>query len=99
MIHPHPLRRKIEQSYTGSDLWDGDINMIPYAPTGEDCTMDQLDEFIGSQIPIETKYSPILVKVVSKKRYPTDKLVGSANPEPMLDTRCYTVKFPDGHFE
>ena len=40
--------RKIEQSHTVSDVWDGDINMIPYVPISEECAMEQLDELIGS---------------------------------------------------
>ena len=32
--------RKIEAVL---DLWDGDINMIPYEPTSEESTMEQLD--------------------------------------------------------
>ena len=73
--------------------------MIPYAPASEECAMEQLDNFIGSQIPIETKNGPVLIKVVSRKRDPTGKLIGSKNAEPTLDKPYYTVKFPDGNFE
>ena len=93
-----PLR-KIEQTSQVSDLWDKDTNMIPYEPTSEESAMEQLDEFIGSQIPLETKNGPILVKVVSRNRNPSGKLIGSKYIEPTLNTRRYTVKFPDEHFE
>ena len=42
--------------------------MIPYEPTSEESAMEQLDEFIGSQIPLETKNGPMLVNVVSRNR-------------------------------
>jgi len=91
--------RKVEQASQVSDLWDGDIKMIPYEPTSEESAMEQLDEFIGSQIPLETKEGPVLVKVVSRKRDHSGNLIGTRHTEPTLDTRLYTVKFPDGHFE
>ena len=91
--------RKVESMDSAKDLWDGDINMLPYEPTSEECAMEQLDEFIGSQIPLETKEGPVLVKIVSRKRDSSGKLIGTKNAHPTLDTRRYTVKFPDGHFE
>ena len=44
-------------------------------------------------------HGPALVKVISRKRDNSRKLIGSTHEEPTLDTFLYTVKFPDGHFE
>ena len=90
---------KIEHTTQVSDLWDGYIIITPYEPTGEESAMEQLDGFIYSQIPLETKNGPELVKVVSRKRDHTRKLIGSKHSEPTLDTCLYTVKFPASHFE
>ena len=35
-----------------TDKWDEDESMIPYEPTSEEGTMEQLDEFIGAHIPL-----------------------------------------------
>ena len=35
-----------------TDKWDEDESMIPYEPTSEEGTMEQLDEFIGAYIPL-----------------------------------------------
>ena len=44
-----------------TDKWDGDKSMIPYLPTLEENAMDQLDEFKGAHIPLQTKRGPALV--------------------------------------
>ena len=49
-----PPPRKVESTYSTSDLWEEDIHILPCEPTREECTMEQLDEYIGSQFPIET---------------------------------------------
>ena len=41
----------------------------------------------------------ILVRVISRKRDNSSKLIDSTHEEPTLDTRLYTIKFPDGRFE
>jgi len=81
------------------DNWEGDITMLPFEPSSEENAMEQLDEFIGTQIPLETKTSPALIKVISRKRSSDGTLIGQKNPEPQLDSRLYNVKFPDRHFE
>jgi len=73
--------------------------MLPFEPSSEENAMEQLDEFIGTQITLETKNGPALIKVISRKRSSDGTLIGQKNPEPQLDSRLYNVKFPDGHFE
>jgi len=82
-----------------SNNWEGDITMLPFEPSSEENAMEQLDEFIGTQIPLETKTGPALIKVISRKRSSDGTLIGQKNQEPQLDSRLYNVKFPDGHFE
>jgi len=82
-----------------SDKWDGDESILPYEPSSEENAMEQLDEFIGTQIPIGTKYGPALVKVISRKQFSDDTLVVTKHDEPKLDYRLYNVKFLDGQFE
>ena len=54
-------------SVSTSDIWDGDANMLPFKPTSEDTAMEELDKFIGAQIPIDTKSGPAVVRIVSRK--------------------------------
>ena len=73
--------------------------MIPYKPTSEESAMEQLDECIDSQIPVETMNSPTLVRIISRTRNNSRKLIGTKLERPTLDTRLYTVQFPDDHCE
>ena len=97
----HPPHLDIHSAFTNipSDKWEGDISSIPYEPTSEEGAMEQLDEYIGAQIPLDTKQGPTLVKVISRKRSSNGSLIGSKHDEPTRDSRIYNVQFPDGHFE
>ena len=61
--------------------------------------MEQLDEYIGSQIPLETKQGPALVKIISRKRHSNSTLIGTKNTDPKIDSRIYNVELSDGHYE
>ena len=61
--------------------------------------MEQLDEYIGTEITLATKNGPELVKVRSRQRDGSGKLIGTKNSKAALDTRLYNVQFIDGHFE
>ena len=93
------LERSVQQSYTASDLWEGDVRSIPYEPTCEESAMEQMDEHIGQQIMLTKAEGPVVVKVISRYRDATGALVGTKNATPQLDTRIYNVEFPDGHYE
>ena len=82
-----------------SDKWDVDVSMLPYELSSEENAMEQFDEFVGTQIPIDTKSGPALVKVISRKQFNDGTLVGTKHDEPIIDSRLYNVRFPDGHFE
>ena len=54
------------ETFTTRDLWEGDIKSIPYEPSCEEATMEELDEHIGQQITIKKSDGPVVVKVVSR---------------------------------
>ena len=58
-----------------------------------------MDEYIGSQIRLNTTKGPALVKIVSSQRDPSGTLIGTKNDIPQLDSRIYNVPFEDGHYE
>ena len=52
--------RRLDEVNTARDIWDGDPNSLPYEETSEEVVMDQLDEYIGTQILLSTKTRPEL---------------------------------------
>lgn len=72
---------------------------MPFDSTNEEAAMEQLDEYIGSQIPITTNSGTELVKIVSRKGEYWSKLIKTKYETPALDSRIYTVKYSDKHFE
>ena len=58
-----------------------------------------MDEYIGTQITLNTTKGPALVKVVSRQRDPSGTLIGTKHEIPQLDSRIYNVKFDDGHYK
>ena len=91
--------RRLDEVNTAPDLWDGDPNFLPYEATREESAMEQLDEYIGTQILLSTKTGPELIKVTSRKRDGNGHLIGTKHSRPTLDSRIYNVQFPDGHYE
>ena len=91
--------RTLHESTLAPDLWDGDVDALPFEPTSEETAMEQLDEYIGTEITLATKNGPELVKVKSRQRDGSGKLIGTKHSKSALDTRLYNVQFNDGHFE
>ena len=91
------LNRKIEN--TATDRWGGYIDSLPHEPIIEELTMKQMDEFIGTQIPLPTKKGPAFIKTVSRTRDSSGALIGTNHEEPTLDSHLYNIKFPDGHYK
>ena len=91
--------KKLNELKAAPKLWDDDPNSLPYEATSEEAAMEQLDEYIGTQILLSTKTGPKLVKVTSRKRENSGHLIGTKHSKPPLDSRMYNVQFPDGHFE
>ena len=88
--HPSPLPH--------TSAWDGDANLLPIAPTSEQSAMEEMDELIGSQIQLQTNNGPEVLKVITRKRDSSGKLIGKHAPNKAEDTQLYMVEYPDGHF-
>ena len=99
VINVEESGRTLNETFTTRDLWEGDIQSIPYEPTCEEAAMEQLDEHIGQQVLIKKSDGPVMVKVASRYRDDAGNLVGAKHNQPQLDTRIYNVEFPDGHYE
>ena len=59
---------------------------------------DEFDAYIGAQVVLPSRdgESIVLTKVINRKRDANGKVIGTANPNPILDTRVYQVEYPDG---
>ena len=59
---------------------------------------DEFDAYIGAQVVLPSKdgESIVLTKVTNRKRDANGKVMGTANQNPILDTRVYQVEYPDG---
>ena len=90
--------RSLGEFNTTSNKWDGDHRYLPYEPTSEEAAMEQMDEYIGSQITLQSQKGPALVKVISRQCDPSGTLIGTKNSIPQLDTRIHNVQFSDGHY-
>ena len=91
--------RRLDEVNTAPDLWDGEPNFLPYEATSEESAMEQIDEYIGTQILLATKTGPELIKVTYRKRDGNEHLIGTKYSRPTLDFRIYNIQFPDGHYE
>jgi hypothetical protein len=66
----------------------------------DDQYLESLDEYINAEIILPDKEGiPVLTKVKSRKRDPAGDPIGTANSNPILDTRVYNLEFPDGRIE
>jgi hypothetical protein len=79
--------------------WEKELEELPLAD--QDATaMDDLDNYIGSNIVLPGKDGePVLTVVKGRKRGINGELIGESNSNPILDTRIFHVEFPDGHLE
>ena len=79
--------------------WDKELEDIPLHEESKE-SLEELDNYIGTHLVLPTKEGvPVLSKVVGRKRDYNDRPIGKANTNPILDTRVYEVKFPNGHVE
>ena len=90
------------------DSDDADDNVLPYGDemidvkTAEvdEAYLEALDEYIGVEVVIPGRDAqPVLTKVKKRKRAPDGTPSGTANANPILDTRVYELEFPDGRLE
>lgn len=73
--------------------------MMDYNVAIDEHTLESLDNYIGAQIiiPGENGATPILAKVVGRKRDISGAVIGKYNSNPILDTHIYKLQHPDGH--
>ena len=76
--------RRLDEVNTAPDIWDGDPNSLPYEATSEEAAIEQLDEYIDTQIILSTKTGTKLIKVTSRKRDATGHLIGTKHSRPTL---------------
>ena len=62
----------------------------------DDVTPEELDNYLGAEVLLSKGDRMISGKVVGRKRELDGTLKGTANSNPILDTRTYEVEFPDG---
>ena len=75
------------------DNVDGDE---PTMPSVDEWDADGYHAYIGAQVALPHGDRTVLATVQRWKHDLDGNPVGSANCNPILDTRCYEVKFPDG---
>ena len=59
---------------------------------------EQFDEHLGLELLFPSQGEMKPGKVINRKRDYTGHLIGTSNPNPILDTRIYEIKFNDGTF-
>ena len=91
-----------------NDLVEEQLNdeSIPEADEIDHTPSTVGDPYVGMEVLLksridsrEAEAAEALAKVVSRKRDPDGKPKGTANSNPILDSREYVVEFPDGHHE
>jgi hypothetical protein len=65
-------------------------------PEADEYTEESLDEYLTAQVILPQGDEMRKATVVSRKRDASGNPMGLANTNPILDTRVYTVEFPDG---
>jgi hypothetical protein len=70
-------------------------------PEADDWDPETYDKYISAQvlIPSSTADQDVLGTVIGRKRDIHGNPIGTANSNPILDTRVYQVQLPDGHIE
>lgn len=58
--------------------------------------VDTYDQYVGAEVLLQTGDQQQTARVVSRKREADGKFKGTANVNPLLDTRTYDVEFPNG---
>jgi Reverse transcriptase (RNA-dependent DNA polymerase) len=59
-------------------------------------TPDSHDQYIGAEVLLPTGDRMLTGRVTGRKRDSEGNPIGTASTQPVLDTRVYTVEFPDG---
>ena len=109
-----PLYNEVEPGKIYFDAFDeersDDLIDLPYGDEYTDAIpleidkpyLEQLDQYIGANVVIPgttTDVQPVLAIIKGRKRDHNGDLIGTANANPILDTRVYQLEFPDGRVE
>jgi hypothetical protein len=78
-------------SYSDEDAGDS-----PRMPDIDDYDVDSYDQYIGAKVTLPQGNSTASGKVKGRKKSHDGSVKGKAHSKPMLDSRTYTVEFPDG---
>jgi hypothetical protein len=77
------------------DDTDGEIQQTPDADEKE-TTPEVMDEYLGADVLLPLGDTMVSGKVRGRKRDHEGAIHGTRNPNPILDTRTYSVQFPNG---
>lgn len=79
--------------------WDSNMNDQALHDETE-TTQKDLDTYIGAQVLLpDTDGIEVLCRVKGRKRNADGSMIGTSNPNPILDTRIFEVEYPDGHVD
>ncbi len=66
-------------------------------PEQDDIEPDVYDELLLAEPVLQHDGVYARAKIIGRKRDPNGNLIGSYNPNPLLNTRVYLASFPNGH--
>lgn len=68
-------------------------------PEADDFTPEAYDQYLTAEVMLPHGGEMAQARVISRKRDADGNLIGTRNPNPILDTRLYEVEYPDGSTE
>ena len=75
---------------------DDDGQQGTYVTEADDATPDTYDPYVGADVILPLGQQMLSGRVIERKRNSDGSMKGRAHHNPILDTRSYQVKFPDG---
>ena len=75
---------------------DDDEGTHDHVPDIDDVTPEEQDNYVGAEVNLPIGGDMRSGRVIRRARNSDGELEGTANKNPILDTRTYTVEFPDG---
>ncbi len=73
-----------------------EVPPVPRIPDIDDVTPEYQDQYIGAEVVLPLQGEMKRGKVKERSRTEAGELYGTANTNPILDSRSYEVEFPDG---
>ena len=78
------------------DTDDGKIDEADDNEEEDEITPEVMDNYLGAEVLLPLGDKMVSAKVHNRKRDADGELIGTANQNPILDTRSYEVEFPNG---